>query len=346
LDKLALLPLIAEDRSSSIKTIFEQEETDTLQELVVRWGFSSLMLDRFFKPFLEGIYLAPLEEQSSRMFHFVFKMFAEGSATLPAGGMQKVADQLSERAQSGGNVEIRTSQPVASISRKQDENDGYSISLSGGQTLFASCVIVATDGTIAQRLVSQLEGFEFLQSLPLQTQRQVGCLYYTFKGPPPVTDPILILNGMEERGTPEQPANNVCFPSVVAEGYAPAGCNVCSVTVLKNALDAYNGRDAELDAAVRKQLSTWFPEAASDILSQWQLRRIYRIDNAQPAQLNGPAPASIHGGRLCSMYRGKKLPPRFFVCGDHMATATLNGALESGENAGQAAAVALATVSA
>ena len=35
------------------------------------------MIDRFFRPFYQGIYLAPLEKQSSRMFEFVFCMFAK-----------------------------------------------------------------------------------------------------------------------------------------------------------------------------------------------------------------------------------------------------------------------------
>ena len=48
----------------------------------------------------------------------------------------------------------------------------------------------------------------------------------------------------------------------------------------------------------------------------------------------------MNGGRDASTYREKKLPEGLFVCGDHMATATLNGALESGVNAGTAAAKA------
>jgi len=33
---------------------------------------------RFFRPFYQGIYLAPLNLQSSAMFQFVFRMFSEG----------------------------------------------------------------------------------------------------------------------------------------------------------------------------------------------------------------------------------------------------------------------------
>jgi phytoene dehydrogenase-like protein len=44
----------------------------------------------------------PLEKQSSRMFHFVFKMFTVGAAVLHKWGMQAVANQLGEKAQQLG----------------------------------------------------------------------------------------------------------------------------------------------------------------------------------------------------------------------------------------------------
>lgn len=68
-----------------------------------------------------------------------------------------------------------------------------------------------------------------------------------------------------------------------------------------------------------------------------------QIPKAQPSQYKGPFPASINGGRPCNTFRGKELPAGLFVCGDHMATATLNGAVESGVNAGKEAAKATST---
>ena len=106
-------------------------------------------------------------------------------------------------------------------------------------------------------------------------------------------------------------------------------------------MESYKGRDDELDAAVRTQISTWFPDAKDAILSSWRLEKIYKIPNAQPAQLRGIFPANLNKGRLSDYFYGIKLPEGIYVCGDHMATATLNGALESGVNAGKAAAKAL-----
>ena len=50
----------------------------------------------FFRPFLGGIFLDPSLETSSRLFAFVFKLFAEGEAALPAAGMQAIPRQLAE----------------------------------------------------------------------------------------------------------------------------------------------------------------------------------------------------------------------------------------------------------
>lgn len=333
-DKIRVVPLIYNVRSKTIQELFEEPETDTLAALKERWGFSNEMIEKFFAPFLEGIYLAPLDEQSSRMFSFVFKMFSEGAATLPAGGMGAVAQQLVDKATEAG-VDVRTGASVNKIVKTKD--NGYEVVLKGGRVK-ADTVIVATEGPVAQTLLSTVSGLESLAKETQQTQRSVGCLYYSFDSEVPVKDPILILNGIgSERGNDANPVNNCCFPSVVRDSYSPSGSNLCSVTILKDAMESFAGRDEDLDAAVRKQLSTWFPDQKDDILNKWKLEQIYKIPNAQPAQLNGPMPANVNGGRPSDTYRGMELPSGLFVCGDNVATATLNGALESGVNAGKAA---------
>jgi len=339
-DKIKTVPLLLHVFSNSIEELFEEDEISTLTCLTERWGFSDDMVSKFFRPFLEGIYLCPLEEQSSRMFHFVMKMFSEGAAALPAGGMQTVTDQLVEKAQATGIVDLRLEKPVTSLRIGKDGN--FRVSCSNAGTIIADKVIVATEGNVAQHLISGLTGYEDFQSLPEQPQRSVGCLYYTFKTEAPVLDPILILSGIgEKRGSAKSPINNVCFPSVVNNGFAPDGYSLCSVTVLRDAMDMYRGQEAELDTVVRQELADWFPDYAADIMEEWEFKGSYNIQNAQPAHLGGPAPANVHQGRDCSVFRGKQLPQGIFICGDHMATSTLNGALQSGVSAGSAAALEL-----
>jgi phytoene dehydrogenase-like protein len=340
-DKIKLVPLIWNVRRKSIADLFDEPETTTAEALKQRWRFSDDMLDSFFRPFFEGIFLSPLEEQSSRMFSFVFKMFSEGSATLPAGGIVAVANQLGERAVSKG-VDIRTDHIVARLS--QADSGSFVVETTDGKCrIQANTVIVATDVDVSRKLLSQLDCLEFLkEDSCVVEQRSVGCIYYSFQGEPPVKDPILILNGEgKERDPLDSPINNVCFPSAVTTGYAPDGFGLCSVAILKGAIDAYRGNEEDLDRAVRIQLAAWFPDFQKEILEKWKLQRIYYVPNAQPVQL-GKFPASVNGGRDCSTVQGRPLPSGMFVCGDHMATASLNGALESGVNAGTRAAQVMA----
>ena len=204
----------------------------------------------------------------------------------------------------------------------------------------AKSVVVATDYNIARNLLQDIPGLESLASLPKLSQRSVGCIYYAFQSPAPLEEPILLLNGEghERRNTKDFPVNNICFPSIVHESYAPNGYELCCVSLLENAIAEHNGDQAALDVAVRKQLSTWFPDFASDIIDEkkWVTKGFYLIPNAQPTQFNEEGCANVHGGRDCTTFQGVAMPNGLFVAGDHMATATFNGALESGVNAGDA----------
>lgn len=57
-------------------------------------GFSEAMIDRFFRPFLGGIFFDNNLNVTSRLFRFVMRMLATGSNCLPANGIGAVADQL------------------------------------------------------------------------------------------------------------------------------------------------------------------------------------------------------------------------------------------------------------
>lgn len=65
---------------------------------------------------LQGIYLAPLSEQSSRMFEFVFKMFAERGISLPKAGIGAVSDQLASQLKPGRCRLTDRLNPLPSIS--------------------------------------------------------------------------------------------------------------------------------------------------------------------------------------------------------------------------------------
>jgi hypothetical protein len=102
-------------------------------------------------------------------------------------------------------------------------------------------------------------------------------------------------------------------PSAVSPQYAPAGAALVSATVLE---DRGLPGDA-LAAAVRDQLAGWFGPAAR----RWQLLRTLRLDDALPGRLPGlPSP----------FVRAPRTAGGIWVCGDHTATASIDGALGSG----------------
>lgn len=77
----------------SIDEIFELENTTSIKFLE-NFGFSERIIDRFFKPFFGGIFLERELTTSSRMLLFVFKMFSEGNAAIPQGGIGELASKL------------------------------------------------------------------------------------------------------------------------------------------------------------------------------------------------------------------------------------------------------------
>jgi len=357
MDKLRLLPLFYKVMTSTVPQIFANEQEgkiSTLSCLKETYHFSDKMIQEFFEPFLTGIYFCPLQEQSSHMFHFVFKMFAEGAASLPTGGMQAVSNQLMDKAV-GLGVDVKLSHAVNDIQCHEHEYDvdkdsnygsdkdndkeryRYTIDTVQGTKIHCNSIICATEGDQALKLLSKIKGLESsLRDMKKQPQRSVGCMYYSFQTETPVKEPILILNGA---GEGSGPALTVSFLHIVNDSYAPKGSGLCSIAIPSKYMDKYKGKDQqmELDRLVRDQLSEWWPEYRQDIQHHWKLEKVYDIQQAQPGQFQGAQPANVHGGRDPSLFREVVLPDGLFVCGDYMATATLNGAIESGLNAARCA---------
>ncbi len=223
----------------------------TTAEALRREGFSSDLVDSFFRPFLGGVFLDPALETSSRLFAFVFKLFTEGEAALPAAGMQAVPRQLAE---SLPEEAFRFGATAESAAPGE-------VVLAGGERLSAPAVVVAADGPEAARLTGAVEA---------PAARAVTTLHYA-AGSSPVGEPVLVLNG-EGRGL----VNDLCVPSDVAPSYAPPGAALISATVLGVPRLA----DDALDAAVRDQLHGWFGAQVDG----WRLLRVRRIPFALPAQ--------------------------------------------------------------
>ena len=95
-DKVKVLKLNRILRKLTIEEIFEEQEEPTLSFLK-KFGFSSAIIEQFFRPFFSGIFLEQHLQTSSRMFKFVYKMFGEGSATIPKSGISEIPNELISR---------------------------------------------------------------------------------------------------------------------------------------------------------------------------------------------------------------------------------------------------------
>lgn len=258
-DKWKLLRLEAKLRALTPDQLFEQPEGLTLD--LLRWhGFSDAMIDRFFRPFFGGVFLEKDLTTSSRLFRFLFRMFADGDAAVPERGMQAIPEQLASRLPTNC---IRHFHRVTSI-------DSGRITLQSGEVITANAIVIATDEHAAAQLLHQAEP---------KTGKQVTCLYFS-ASPSPLNEPILVLNA-DERG----PINNLAVMSDVCPRYAPTDRALISVSVLGDPpLD-----DESLVATVQQQLKSWFGEQ----VMQWVHLRTYRIKQALPDQ-TAPALDPVH----------------------------------------------------
>ena len=254
LDKLRVAKLRARARSGVLAEIFRQPESTTLDSLR-EYGFSTGMIDAFFRPFLGGVFLERELQTSSRILHFVFRMFSEGAISVPALGMQELPNQIAADLPQDC---IRCNTPVQSCTAN-------SVRTTSGDVLEASNVVVATSRDAAARLLNH-------ESPP--SCRRVRCLYFSARRTP-IPDPILVLNG-DGSG----PVNNLSVPSKVSSEYAPDGHHLISVSVVS---PEFTGHE-NLESLVIRQCGEWFGRAE---VATWQPLADYDIPHALPNQFSG-----------------------------------------------------------
>ena len=261
LDKLLVAKLRSRLLRKSQEAIWSSPQLTTADYLR-DFGFSERMIDEFFRGFYGGIFLEEHLVTSSRMFEFTFGMFARGSATLPAAGMQAIPDQIASRLPKGA---IRLGCPVESL-------EGNIATVAGGK-ISAQRVIVATDGTAASRLVPD--------RVAPPRWNSTTCLYFSAPEPP-FTEPLIAL-----KGDREGIINHVCVPSVISNHYAPAGKSLISVSVIGD-----QSRNEGLTEEVSSELKAWFGPTAGE----WSYLKSYPIAMSLPIAPPGHGNADLGAG--------------------------------------------------
>ena len=166
--------------------------------------------------------------------------------------------------------------------------------LADGSERSADAVVVATGAADAARL---------LPGLDVPVTRTVTTLYHAAPESP-LAEPILLVDS-------ERQVLNTSVLSEVTPGYVSDGRALISTSVLG---PGHPG----LEAAVRARLATLYQAGTAD----WEHLATYTVEGALPAMLP-PYP----------LIRGCRVTAGRYVCGDHRATGSVQGALASGARA-------------
>jgi phytoene dehydrogenase-like protein len=204
-DKVLVTRLAAEAALHSADTLLARPETTTYDALRAR-GLSDTVIDRFFRPFLSGVFLEADLTTSSRFFDLVWRSFARGTQCVPATGMQALPEQLAT------GLDVRLGTPVAQV------RPGTARTADGSLT--ARAVVVATAAPQAAQLLPGLDA----------RASSSGTTHYHLAPEPPVEQAAIVLDG--ERSGPV--ANTVVLTNA-APSYAPGRHLVSSSVVVGDA---------------------------------------------------------------------------------------------------------------
>ena len=220
---------------------------EALQEL----GFSCSMIDRFWKPFMRGVFLENDLSTSIRKFEETFRLFAQGETTLPRRGIGEIPRQMANQLPA---EQLKLGHSVSEVYPQE-------IKTKDGKSWEGRAVVLATDFESADRLLE-------LDSKS-RNWNSVDCLYYSFPvSDLPVKKPILHLNG-----SGQGPINNLSFVSSLTD-CSPQGKELLSVSVI-----GHKDRKIEdLEFEVSQQLIKWFGSRAKN----WKNIKFYRIKHAVP----------------------------------------------------------------
>lgn len=274
----------------------QASDRSTRDELLRR-GFSRDVIRRFFEPFFGGVFLERELATSSQIFDFTFAMFAAGSGCLPAGGMAAIPTQLAAGLPSGV---VQTGSRVASL-------EPGLVRLADGRELRASAIVVATGQDAAAALLpSRLD-----PAVGSRSWKGTQLVAFAAERSPLAGPRLLVVADPREEDRKAGPIDNLTVPSDVARGYAPHGQSLVTVSVRSG----WQGGEP-IEEAVRQQAAGWFGERVRD----WRHLTTIEVPRALPderpeARAHRP-PMSLGDG--------------LFLCGDHLTTASINGALKSG----------------
>ncbi len=298
-DKLLVRKLRQQCVAMNDQTIFDTKEEST-RDFLAHFGFSTAIRQRFFEPFFGGIFLERELTSSARWFQWLFRIFSEGFAAVPARGMEQIPTQMAGQLPAGI---LQTNTGVLRIERLGKR---WKVDAGSKGSFDAAQVVMAAAQPEAQALLS---GATRQARASLPRWNQTTTFYYAAERPP-IDEPVIVLNG---EGPIAGPVNHLAVMTLVSPDYAPAGAHLICANVVGQAPES-DQQMATLEAETRTQLTGWFGPQ----VKVWKTLAGYPIAHAVPAQstFKPVLRAPSEGGIVLS--------------GDHVNSASIQGALTSG----------------
>lgn len=284
-DKFLIWKLTDTLKRTPREQLFQKHKGSTIQFLQ-DYGFSPGIIQRFFKPFFGGIFLENQLETGAAMFNFVFKMFSEGQAAIPANGIEAIPQQLKAKL---SKTDFRFNREVAKIEQQQ-------ITLKDGSTLPFEHLIIATEpSAILPNLYNQETPFHKTINLYFKAPRSV----FQRKAIALVTDQTKLIN-------------NFCILSDVGKAYCEGDAALYSVTLkdhvrlsddlaekVTKELAVLIGAGIELEHLATYEVKQALPQL-ENLYYDRQLTEFILKDNIYLAGdylLNGSLDAALRSGR-------------------------------------------------
>ena len=221
------------------------------QVSLTKSGIKGSLLEKLFRPFLQGVFLESELSTSRKFLDVVLKNFLQGIPSVPAKGMQEISNQLAAKLP---KEKISLNTKVLSIS-------GNKLTTSEGE-IEARKIVVATDPTTA------------ISWLKLEPKKMHSVTTWYFKADKSINSivkakPILFVDAQKNG-----PLTNAVVITNAAPSYAPNG------EVLVSASAISPNENADL-LSVKKHLSHLFGVNTDS----WQLIKEYKIKEALPAMI-------------------------------------------------------------
>mgnify|MGYP003653696025 FL=1 len=235
--------------AKSVEGVFAQPQKSSLEQLS-DYGFSTKMINRFFKPFFSGIFLENNLATSNRMFDFVMKMFSEGDAAIPALGMEEIPKQLAKQLPEHAFL----------FNTKVVDIQANTIITTTGEQIQSDIIIVATEATA---LISKYK-------TTIETKHHSVTNVYFEAKVAPSNKAVVILNASEK----DKIVNNLTVMTNASMAYAPAE----KVLVSVSCTGMLDYSDQELAQKIKTELQPWF----GNQVEHWSHLKTYKVKYALP----------------------------------------------------------------